>query len=58
MKGCNYLIINNLSRIELIIKIIEKKLKQSEAADILGVGIRQIKRLVKKYRFEGALGLI
>jgi transposase len=58
MKGCIYMSINELSRLELIIKIIEKKLKQSEAADILGVGIRQIKRLVKKYRFEGALGLI
>ena len=39
MKGCIYMIINDLSRLELIIKIIEKKLKQSEVADIPGVGI-------------------
>lgn len=58
MKGDIYMTINELSRLEVIIKVIEKRLKQSEAADILNVGIRQIKRLVKKYRFEGATGLI
>ena len=58
MKGDIYMIINELSRLEVIIKVVEKKLKQSEAVDILNVGIRQIKRLVKKYRFEGATGLI
>ena len=58
MKGDIYMIINELSRLEIIIKVVEKRLKQSEAADILNVGIRQIKRLVKKYRFEGPAGLV
>ena len=58
MKGGIYMIINELSRLEIIIKVVEKRLKQSEAADILNVEIRHIKRLVKKYRFEGATGLI
>ena len=49
MKGGIYMSINELSRLEIIIKVVEKRLKQSEAADILNVGIRYIKRLVKKY---------
>ena len=52
------MIINELSRLWMIIKVVEKKLKYSEAVDIMNVGIRQIKRLVKKHRFEGAAGLI
>jgi HJR/Mrr/RecB family endonuclease len=58
MKGDIYMSINVLSCLEIIIKVVEKRLNQSEATDILNVGIRQIKRLVKKYRFEGATGLI
>ena len=58
MKGGIYMSINELSRLEIIIKVVEKRLKQSEAADILNVGIRHIKRLVKKYRFEGPTGLV
>ena len=58
MKGDIYMIINELSRLGVIIKVVEKKLNQTEVVDILNVGIRQIKRLVKKYRFEGATGLI
>ena len=58
MKGGIYMSINELSRLEIIITVVEKRLKQSEAADILNVGIRHIKRLVKKYRFEGPTGLV
>ncbi len=39
-------------------KVIEKRLKQTEAADILNVSVRQIKRLVKQYRTFSAVGLV
>jgi transposase len=31
---------------------------QKEAADVLGIGVRQVKRLLKAYRPEGAKGLV
>ena len=58
MKGDISMSINELSRLEIIIKVTEKKLKQSKAADILDISISQIKRLVKRYRIEGPTGLI
>lgn len=47
-----------LSRLEIISKVIEKRLKQREAAEMLGLGIRQIKRLCKGYNLCGAKGLV
>ena len=58
MKGDISMTINELSRLELIIKVVEKRLKQSEVAYILDISISQVKRLVKRYRIEGATGLI
>lgn len=58
MKGCISMSMNELGRLEVVIKVVEKKLKQTEAADILNISLSQIKRLVKRYRFEGATGLI
>jgi len=36
----------------------EKRLRQKEAAAMLGVGVRQIKRLLRNYRRSGAQGLV
>jgi len=36
----------------------DRRLKQKEAAEILGVSVRQIKRLLSKYRKDGASGLV
>ena len=47
-----------LSRLEIIQKLEEKRMRQQEAARILGVSVRHIKRLLKNYRREGAHGLI
>jgi len=58
MKGDISMSINELSRLEIIIKVVEKKTKQSEAADILAISLSQVKRLVKRYRVKGATGLI
>jgi transposase len=47
-----------LSRLEVIQRLAEKRLRQKEAAQMLGVGVRQVKRLVRAYRRTGAAGLV
>ena len=49
---------NELSRLEVMKRLEEKRLKQKEAAEILGITVRQIKRLLSKYRKNGASGLV
>lgn len=49
--------ISELSRLEVIQKASERLLKQSQAGELIGVSTRQIKRLVKQYRQEGAQSL-
>ena len=47
-----------LSRLEVVQRVKQKNLKQREAAELLGLTERQIKRLCKLYEEEGASGLI
>ena len=47
-----------LSRLEVIQRVSEKRMKQKEAGEILHLGTRQIKRLLKRYRKQGAAGLV
>ena len=47
-----------ISRLEVMQKLSEKRMSQKEAGRILGVSERQIKRLLKAYRRHGAAGLI
>lgn len=47
-----------LERLEVIRKVVDTHLTQAIAARQVGVTVRQIKRLVKKYRDYGAEGLI
>ena len=47
-----------LNRLEVMQRLSEKRLSQKEAGRILGLSVRQIKRLLKVYREEGAAGLI
>jgi len=47
-----------ISRLEVIQKVNDKRMSQKEAGAILNLGVRQIKRLVKKYKKHGAVGLI
>ena len=48
----------DLKRWKIIEAVIEKGIKHKKAAEILELSIRQIKRLVKRGRQEGASGLI
>jgi len=47
-----------ISRLEVMQKLSEKRMSQKEAGAILGVSERHIKRLLKAYRKKGAAGLI
>jgi transposase len=47
-----------ISRLEVMHKLQEKRLSQKEASTMLGVGVRQIKRLLTSYRRAGAKGLV
>ena len=47
-----------LSRLEVLTKMHEKRLKISQVADILGLSIRHVKRLSKALKIEGPKGLI
>lgn len=47
-----------LDRISIVQKIIDKDFTQVVAANKLGLTVRQVKRLIKKYRQSGAEGLI
>jgi transposase len=47
-----------LNRLEIVQKLEEKRMRQKESARILGLSIRQIKRLLKSYRCDGAQGLV
>jgi len=42
----------------VIRQVVEKRLRQKEAAGQLGLSVRQIRRLVQRYRAEGAAGLV
>ena len=47
-----------LDRVGVIRQVAEKRLRQRDAARQLGLSVRQIKRLVQRYRAEGAAGLV
>jgi transposase len=47
-----------LSRVEVMQKLSEKRMSQKEAGAMLHVSTRQIKRLLKTYRKKGAAGLV
>ena len=45
-----------ITRLEVMQRLKEKRLKQAEAAEMLGISVRQVKRLWRAYRQEGAQG--
>ena len=47
-----------MNRLEIMQRLKEKRLKQKEATQMLGLIVRQIKRLLKAYRERGAVGLV
>lgn|SRR5512141_21905 len=47
-----------ISRLEVMQRLSEKRMSQREAGKILSLSVRQIKRLLKMYREQGAAGLV
>ena len=47
-----------ISRLEVMQKLSEKRMRQKEAGIMLDLSTRQVKRLLKNYRKQGASGLI
>ena len=47
-----------ITRLEVMQRLKEKRLKQKEAAQMLGISTRQVKRLWRAYRKKGAQGLV
>ena len=43
MERCICMNVNELKRLEIVMKVIEKRLKQAEAADMLDISVRQMK---------------
>jgi len=49
---------HEVEKLDMIRKLIEKRLKQKHVAKMLDVTIRQVKRLVRKYKTHGPAGLV
>jgi transposase len=47
-----------ITRLEVMQRLKEKRLLQKEAATLLGLSVRQVKRLWRKYRKQAAKGLV
>ena len=47
-----------LDRLEVVQRVVSKRLRQKEAAWQLALSIRQVKRLVRSYRERGPAGLV
>ena len=58
MKEIISMSIKELDRLDIIKQVVQRTMNQTQAADILGIKVRQIQRLVKKYKRNGAKGLI
>ena len=46
-----------VNRISILEKLKKKEMKQRKAAEMLGISIRQIRRLLKRYKAHGASGI-
>ena len=47
-----------LNRLEVLGRVLERRLTQVQAAEQLGLGVRQVERLCRKLRVEGPPGLV
>ena len=54
MKGRIYMSDNELSKVEILSKVLDKKIKLAKAAKLFRISVRQVKRLKKKFKAEGA----
>ena len=50
--------VKETDRIAIIDRLVKKEIRQKHAAGLLGISIRQVRRLSRKYKAEGVQGLI
>lgn len=50
--------INDLNKLEVLTSVQKRELKRSKAAEILGVGERQLRRMLRRLEAEGPKGVI
>lgn len=58
MKGTITMSTKEADRISILEKLMNKEIKQKQGAKILQLSVRQIRRLLKKYRRDGVKGLV
>lgn len=58
MKGIISMSAKETERITVMNNLIEKRIKQRHAAKQLGISVRQVQRILKRYKREGAAGLV
>lgn len=58
MKGTITMSMKEANRIAILEKVVKREMKQNRAAKLLGLSVRQVRRLTKRYRNEGATGII
>lgn len=47
-----------LKRLQIVEKVVEGSIRQAEAAEMLSLGDRQVRRVVRRIREEGAAGVV
>jgi transposase-like protein len=58
MRGLICMSHSELTRLEILQRVEDRRLNQSQAATMLGMTPRQMRRLVRSYRTQGAEGLV
>lgn len=58
MNGLYTMSQKEINRLEVIQKLLDKKWKQEQAAEVLHISIRQVQRILRNYRTQGSLGLL
>jgi len=58
MKGDIKMSAKEINRIDTVERLVRRELKQAVAAELLGISVRQVKRLVHQYKKEGVTSLV
>ena len=58
MKGTITMSNREANRVAVLEQLDHKEIKQRQAAEVLGLSIRQVRRVLKRYRREGMFGLV
>ena len=45
-------------RLDVLLRLTRGELRQARAAELLGIGVRQVKRMVRRYRCEGEASVV